>query len=205
MRINSALDTQHATFDGSGGGEGLAIFFSQEGGAIARYRFQVSAITNDGTLQVGTFYSSPPNATIINGNLTRLLAIAVCPGAISWAVDIRRMVIGEGALSKETAEVTLASSKCCTGPAGVRRVDERFAYHAGAGAGTVTLLAGQTVTGISAVGTGPGGTVIIGGGDTITVTTGIGMSLEPKGLISPGVPAIAFTNVDWVIEYLESA
>ncbi len=201
MRINSNL-REEATYDGLDAGEGLAIFFSQNAGASARYRFLVKAITNQGPYEVGEFYSSPPNATVLPGRLSRMIAGAVCPGAKSWAVEVSCIALE--AISPETAEIILTSSRCCTSPIGVTRVAERYNYRTVTTAGNFTVLAGQRVTGIAAFGLTGGGTITIAGGATITVPAGVSVNLEPGAIIAPNA-VIAFANVDAVIEYLESA
>jgi len=201
-RVNSRLVVE-TDFDGAEAGEGLAIFFSQGPVDVGRYRFLVRAITSQGTYDMGEFYTSPPGATAIPGRLTRMVAGAVCPGATSWNVHVSCVPSPETP-ADETAEVTLTSSKCCTAPIGVTRVAERYAYHAGSGTSTFTVRAGMRVTGIAVVGLTGGGTITIAGGDAITVPVGVGMNLEPGGVIAPN-SAIVLTNVDWVIEYLESA
>lgn len=202
MRINSKLGVQHVTFDGKDAGEGLAIFLSQNANSVARYRFLVKAMIGQGVYQVGTFYSSPPTAISPGGELTRMVAAAVCPGATSWAVDVSCADLD---ITAETAELILSSSRCFTSPVGVSRVSERYNYHSGSGTQNLNLLPGQTVSGIGAIGLTGGGTVVIDGGNTITVPAGVGLSLEPRALVHSAIPAIAFVNVDWVVEFLESA
>ena len=203
MRINSKLSTQHAALDDADAGEGLAIFFSQDGPSVCRYRFVVKARIDQGLYDMGEFYSSPPLATAIPGRLSRMLAGAVCPGATGWSVEVSAIPIDDE-IAAESADIVLASSRCCTGPVGVTRVNERYNYESDDGTANFTVLAGMKVTGIAAIGLTGGGTVVIAGGDTITVPDGISANLEPGTSLVPN-SVIAFTNVDWVIEYLESA
>jgi len=210
MRINSGTQVQHATFDGDRAGEGLAIFFSQGPLDVARYRFQVKAITDQGALQVGVFYSSPPSATTPTGPLTRAIAMAVCPGANSWAVDVLRVDAPvEGVLTQETSDLILTSTKCCTAPVGVTRVGERYIYGAGdslGGADTVTVPFGRRIKSWTAVASGgtdgavqmPSGT-----GAIIAVPAGFSANAEP-GVFNT-IETIVFTNVEYFIEYLEGA
>ncbi len=202
-RINSKGNVQRLTFDGSDAGEGLAIFFSQNGDSTARWRCLVQAFLGEGVYDVGEFYISPPLATARPGRLSRMVAGAVCPGATSWSVELSAVPDSEGLIPAETSDVILGSSKCYSAP-GVNRVGERYKYHAGTGTQNFTVLAGMKVTGIAAFGLGGGGTIVIAGGDTITVPAGVGMNLAPGVSISPN-SIINFTNVDWTIEYLESA
>ena len=208
MRVNSkALQTQEVAFDGSEAGEGLAIFFSQNADATSRWRFLVKAMVYEGVYDVGEFYSSPPGATNPTGRLSRMIAGAICPGATSWVVQLSCVGFLEEEtliVPAETADIILASSKCCTSPVGVSRVGERYKYHANSGTQNFTVLAGMKVTGIAAIGIGAGGTVVVAGGDTITVPLGVSINLAPERSIPPN-SVIAFTSVDWVIEYLESA
>ena len=207
MRINSKLGTQHATYDGQDAGEGLAIFFSQGPEDVSRFRFQVKAITSEGTLQVGQFFSSPPNATSPTGPLTRMLAAAVCPGAKSWAVDI---TCEDSSVTPETAEVRLVSSKCCTAPVGVTRVGERYLYVAGnvlGGTTTFQIPIGRKLTswGVVASGVGNGSVQLSANtADIITVPNGFTAGAEPKAQFD-GRESITFTNVTYFAEFLEGA
>jgi hypothetical protein len=209
VKIQAKAGYAAATLDDSDAGEGLAIFFSQGATDVTRWRVEVLAKVDSGAeLLVGVFFVSPPNATPFPGQLTRQVAAAVCPGAKSWSVIISAAV-GSQAAQPETADITLISSKCCTAPVGLSRVSERYRYEAGSQAGgiAVGLQPGSTPTGISAVGLAGGGTVQIGTGAVITVAAGVGLSLEPKALIQAaiGSASITFTNVSWVVEFLESA
>ena len=206
MRINSKGNTQYAAFVGDGSGEGLAIFLSQNGRDVTRYRFLVMARIDEGTYQVGTFYSSPPNATAIPGRLSRMVAAAVCPGATSWSVEITALDIS-GSITPETSDVILTSSPCYSSPVGVSRVAERYGYFAGSAVAPqdMNVPAGQTVTRIQAVGLAGGGTFNLAGGVAVTVPAGVVVSLEPKAPVPFGLAAIHFVNVDWTVEFLESA
>lgn len=208
MRINSLAGTQIASLVQDDSGEGLSIFFSQGGDSVVRYRFRVKARIDEGIFDMGEFFSSPPGATSpIPGRLSRMVAGAVCPGAVAWSVEITPVGVDGEQPASETAEITLASSKCCTAPIGVTRVSERYAYASADNEGISTnfiVLPGMTVTGIAAFGYTGGGTVVISSGDIVLVPAGISINFEPKGPIQPNT-AIELNNVDWVIEYLESA
>ena len=208
MRINSLAGTQRGTFDGGKAGEGLSIFFSQQATDDVRYRFLISAITDQGTMQVGEFFSSPPNATDPIGQLTRMLAGAVCPGANSWAVDVSA-VEQEEANPEEVAELILSSSRCCTAPIGVTRVGERYIYIAGdsLGGGTngIPVAAGRTISSWGALASaGTDGSVTVGAGPTILVPAGFSVNSQPKVPLT-GNTVIAFFNVAYFLELLESA
>lgn len=202
MRLNSKDGVKEAAYDGADAGEGLAVFFSQNGNSNSRWRFLVKAITSQGVYDVGVFYSSPPPATSPPGRLSRMIAGAVCPGALSWIVQASNVKQQE--IVPDTAEIILTSSKCFTAPIGVTRVNERYAYNANSGTQNFTVLAGMKITGVAAVGLAGGGTIVVAGGATITVPDGIGTNLEPLASLPPN-SVIAFVNVDWVVEYLESA
>ena len=205
MKLQARANTQYAALDDGTAGEGLAIFFSQSATDVNRWRIDVHAKLDTGAeLLVGTFYISPPITTTPIGPLTRQVAAAVCPGAITWSVYATAFGNDGGTPATETADITLISSKCCTAPVGVTRVGERYGYHAGVVGGvlaTVTPLPGQIVTRVSATATAAGA-VALAGGQTIVVPNGTSVALEPK---APIVLGIQFLNVDYVIEYLESA
>jgi hypothetical protein len=205
MRVNSRL-TVAATVGDTDAGEGLSIFFSQNGDSQARYRFLVKAKTDQGVFDMGEFYSSPPLATGLPGRLTRMLAAAVCPGAIGWTVEVSGMLV-DGEIIDDTADVILCSSRCCTAPVGVTRVGERYKYNSGDNTGITSnflVLPGMKVTGITALGVTGGGTVVISSGDIIQVPDSISVNLAPEAIISPNTN-IELNNVIWVVEYLESA
>lgn len=208
MRVNSSSAVQHATYDDNDAGEGLSIFFSQNGDSVCRYRFLVKAKTDSGMYDVGEFYSSPPLATPLRpGRLSRCVAMAVCPGAVTWTVEVSAVPDSEGVIAPETADIILASSRCCTSPVGVTRVAERYRYRSHDNTGILSNLViqpGMRVTGIAVLGASGDGTVVIAGGDIILVPSGISINLEPGANIPPNA-AIEFNNVLWTVEFLESA
>lgn len=201
MRINAKLGVQHLAFDGAEAGEGLAIFLSQNSNAASRYRFLVKAMIGQGIFQVGTFYSSPPNATTPTGQLTRMVAAAVCPGATSWAVDVSS---ADDSPVDETAEVILSSSKCFTSPVGVSRVSERYSYLASNTNVAFTLPPGRVATRISLTALAGGGTFRIDANPIINVPAGVTVALEPKADLNVE-PLLTFNNLSWFVECLESA
>lgn len=208
MRIDSRAGVQFGGIEDQAG-EGLSIILSQTGDAQARYRFLVKAKTSQGTYDIGEFYTSPPNLNNNNppGRLSRAVAMAVCPGAVSWSIQVSAVPGSDGALPDETADVILASSKCYTAPVGVERVGERYTYRSGLATGVtqnVTVLAGRKVLSLGGIGLAGGGTIVIGSGNTVAVPDGIGVNMEPGSTIPPNA-VIAFTNVAWALELLESA
>ncbi len=208
MRINSALGVQIASLDDSNSGEGLSIFFSQNGDSTARYRVLVKARIDVGLYDIGEFYISPPLATPLRpGRPSRAVAMAVCPGAIGWSVHVSAVPDEEGEIPPETADILLASSKCCTAPCGVTRVAERYYYASADNEGILSnfvVKPGMRVTGIAALGYSGDGTVVVNGGDIILVPDGITANLEPGVSIAPNA-LIEFNNVNWIVEYVESA
>lgn len=203
MRVQAKDTAQVAYLTDGNSGEGLSIFISQAETDTIRWRLDVSASLDNGSeIAVGTFYLSPPSAALPNDRLTRLVAIAVCPGAVKWSVTCSAI----SPESNETINIELASSKCCTAPCGLSRVSERYDYIAGSGTTAVFLVPGQTVTRINLFGLGGGGAASINGGPNIPVAAGQTVVLEPKAPINANpAPAIGITNLGFSIEYLESA
>lgn len=201
MRINSSGGTQEAALDDSDAGEGLAVFFSQNGQSTARYRFRVKAIVDGGVYDIGEFYSSPPilAAGTPAGRLSRMIGGAICPGATGWRVAVSC----ENGVEDDTADIVLSSSRCY-GSLGAYRVNERYQMAAGGVGGSYTVLPGQTITGIAAVAVGAGTIEVGAGEDLISIPDGISANLAPESPILPGT-VITFVNVEWVIEYKESA
>lgn len=199
-RLYAEGNTQEFAYDGGDAGEGLAIFLGENFDSTARYEFLVEAITDQGKLQVGRFSTSPPGATTPAGSPTRMVAGAVCPGAKGWAVSVTPTNKQD-----QTAELILASSRCCTSPIGVSRVAERYIYISGPSAiSTVyNVLPGQKILSWSALATADG-SVALGTGSPIVVPAGASVSGEPmSGLLM--IESFTFVNCDWFIELLESA
>ncbi len=195
----TSIDTEEA-------GESLSIFLSQQNDALARLRFEVYAIlSSGGDLLVGSFFTSPPQATDPQGPPTRMVAYAVCPGAIGWVVYSS---LAEPTVNKPGSEsygVDLGSSKGYSAPCGVYRVGQRYSYYAGATTDTsYTVVPGQKILSWSATAPSADGTVVLGTGRTIQVPKGQSVQAEPgSGLLMS--ESFIFTNVDWFIEFLESA
>lgn len=210
MRIQAKDTAQVAYLDDPDAGEGLSIFFSQGQADTVRWRLDVSAKLDTGVeLQVGTFWVSPPGAAEPKDRLSRLVAIAVCPGAISWSVLCQAQPGSQASIAAEDAAIDLFSSKCCTAPKGLNRVSERYGYLVGSGAGpiNVTFAWGRIATRIIATGLTGGGSFTVANGGAVTVAAGQSIVLEPKAPIAQDLfnPIFVFTNVSYVVEYLESA
>lgn len=209
MKVQAKAGQNFLSLEGGKAGEGLAIFLSQDADSEVRWHFEVYAKTDADTLLVGEFETSTPNATTPPGKPTRQVASVVCPGATTWDVIVSPS-LGSQNSPNEVANVILASSKCCTAPVGVTRVGERYGYHsedATSSSAFFSVLAGQTITSIGAIGAAGGGTIILGDvGTTIVVPAGISVNLEPKAPIPPSTLGglLAFTNVLFTIEFLES-
>lgn len=208
MQVQALAKTQHVSFDGSEAGEGLSIFVSQPPTAVGRWRLTVKAITNQNTYTVGELYISPPTATAPAGRTSRMIGGAVVPGVTGWTVECLCLGDGTGAIPNEEMDIFLTSSKCCTAPIGASRVAERYSYLAGSSVAPVNIAMkpGQTITRISLFGLGGGGTAVINSTATITVPAGATVVFEPKAPIPQlASQVLAFTNINWVVEFLESA
>jgi hypothetical protein len=205
MKILAGSKGQWCTLDDSDAGEGLAIFFGQSSKDIQYWKLDVYATIDAGSnLLVGTIFVSPPTATSPAGPPTRQVGLAVCPGAKSWAVYASPVLATPaGQFTNESANIELVSSPCCTAPAGVSRVGQRYGVVAGTvAAAVIDILPGQVVTRISATGTGAG-SVQFQGEPAIPVALNYTLILEPKAQIP--AKTITFANVSYVIEFLESA
>ncbi len=204
MKIQAKAGATFARLDDSDAGEGVAIFFSQKETDAVRWQFDVYAKVDTGAeLLVGTFFVSPPSITTPPGATTRQVGAAVCPGAKTWTV-CAYPAAGPQAVTNETANITLTSSKCCTAPVGVSRVGERYSYRAGNSPAVFAVLPGRVVTRIYAQSTGAGTVTVGAGSDVITVPVGTILVLEPKAPI-PANTQISFVNINWTVEFLESA
>src|ERR1700676_1250178 len=69
-----------------GVGDSVGIFLSQDADSDAHWRFRVRVQTGSdgGSVDMGDFECESPQEGVLP---SRLVAIAYCPGAISWAVS----------------------------------------------------------------------------------------------------------------------
>ena len=205
MKYTTGNQNNFTAYDSEEAGESLAIFLSQTPGDSARLYFAVYAIlSSGGQLLVGTFNSSPPIATDPQGQPTRLVAYASCPGAVGWTVRHGLAASYIGGVH-ESYGVDLGSSKGIVSPSGVTRVNQRYNYAAGQTTDTsYTVAPGQKILSWTAVAPSTAGSVQLGTGQVIQVPAGAAVQAEPgSGLLA--AENFTFTNVDWFIEYLESA
>lgn len=196
---NGTTEVNIEDIDGLGG---LAIRLTQPakpGGVVntAQYRFEVYAETKEGNYLVGSFATSPPGR-----QLSRVVAMANCPGAKNWKLVIT-LVRGT---AYDGGEVSMSVGRPAGELPGVTRVSERFDYYTGNAPGTVSILPGETVLGWTATASGGAGSVQIGSGGSIPVPNGGSMSGGGGGLIEGPIDFTFGTNVNgYLIEVAESA
>lgn len=134
--------------------EGLSISLTQPAGSTSRWLFVVRARTDDGGLvTLGHFYTCPPS---LDSPHTRVVAIASCPGAREWTVDVspaQALAQDPIPMEPDNSAVSLAGGRplsCCRG---VQRVSERPRFLSGAAA-QVAVHWGQRIVAITATGNG---------------------------------------------------
>ncbi len=192
--------TQLTVTDGDGLG-GLAIRLTQparvsQSANTARYRFEVYAETDEGDSLIGVFTTCPPGS-----RPSRAVAMANCPGARQWKLVIT-LVRGT---SYDGAEVSMSVGRPLGEP-GVVRVSERFKYYAGGSANIVPILAGEVVLGWTMFAEAGGASVIIDGGNTISVPSNGSMSGSGGGLLEGPIEIEFATGTDsYYVEVAESA
>ncbi len=186
---------------------GLAIALTQtpvSGAALtSRYRVEVRAKTDDGMFIVGSFSTCPP---VLGSPPTRVVAMASCPGALSWILYVTPYKIGIGAddFGDLSGMIHAMAGEPGGQLPGVIRVGERPKYYSGTGVGAVGLQPGERVVGWSAFATGAVGTVTIDGGTPIPIPNGGGVAGNGGGLLVGST--FVFTNTaGWLIEVAESA
>lgn len=91
-----------------------------------------------------------------------------------------------------TQNVNVTNTSLAVTDANVDRSFGTWAYHAGA-LGTVVIPAGQRVLGLTAHSVG-GGTMVINGGDSITIPANTSFLVQPLGNLV--APTIVFTSTD---------
>lgn len=181
---------------------------SQPSDSSARWSFRVRVRTDEGLFQVGHFTSCPPR----NGSpKTRCVAIAVCPGAREWTVDIRPAPVVEGLEAIPDNSAVALGASCCapTAEPGLIRVSERPKAYTGTD-GLVTLLPGEVLISWAAWAVGAGATLIISGGGldaphTINLPTA-GTAGGTFGELVEGPATLLFAGTGgYTVEVAESA
>lgn len=190
----NAIGTQVSIRD-EGGRGGLSIALSQPKGSDARWKFSVRGDTKEGIFPLGEFITSPPGK-----QLTRIVAIANCPGVNYWDLLVS-LIDGDF----DDSEVSLAIGDM-TGESGLVRVAERYKQYSGAAAGAVSILPGETVLGWTASAGAAGGTVTINSFGAITIPVSGSMTGGGGGLIEGPVTFTFGGNItSYLIEVAESA
>ena len=96
-------------------GDSLSIHLTQAPGSAAVWVIRVDVHVAQGKFRLGQFSTLSPAA---GASPSRTVAIANCPGAIGWSVQVSCVT------PNEIAGCTLQSSKCCVSFAGVEPVVE---------------------------------------------------------------------------------
>jgi hypothetical protein len=183
---------------------GLAIYLGQGSGDTTRWAFEVWAQTGDGLLLVGKFATCPSHD---GSPRTRLVATAAIPGAVSFTVKVRPAKQDAAASIKWAGSVYLSVGEPGGQLPGVLRVGERPKYYAGSAAALLQLPAGERVVAWSAFSTGAVASVVINGGDTITIPPSGGVQGGDGGLLE-GPLQFAFLGANfggYLVEVAESA
>jgi hypothetical protein len=162
--------------------ETCAICLSQ-GQDAAAWRFRVIAHLDGGQFALGVFTASPPTQ---GADPARVVAIATCPGARDWSVEVEDVAAVTGA----SCEVFLASSRC-VGKPGLEFPNRRYKTLGGAN-GAVNVPAHQRVKSWSAFATAAGATVAVAGG-VLNVPNGGSVGGQPGDALL-GPLTITFTG-----------
>lgn len=189
--------------------DGCTIWLSQASTG-ARYLFVVKVRVGEGIFELGRFYTAPPadGSLGIGSAKSRAVAIASCPGAREWMVEVQAALGFEGEVDAAASQdAVVLSIGCCSAvsPAGVQRVNERPKYYSGE-SGTVDVLPGEVVTGWTAWAPDDAGLV------NYSDPEGTQIIIPPSGVVSGGTAGIvgpAQINFDgtggYYVEVLQSA
>lgn len=114
MQIVSASFVQQvAIFDGSVG-DAVALALSEPtNNSGSPWYVELAAVTPEGEYLIGAMYTASTLQPVVGGPYlnNRIIAIATVPGTKSWVARLTNPTAGL------TAQVSLSSQKCCTGPA----------------------------------------------------------------------------------------
>lgn len=161
FRLNKVV--AQGTIDDSDGKGGLVIHLSQPSNSLVHWKFLVRAKTDEGEFVIGVFTTSLPIQLVEPDTRipSRAIAIANCPGASSFTVEVR--LVNQVDYNPNVDDGTLVSLAVgeSIGPPGVVRLNERYTHYSGVD-GVVTLAPGDRVVGWSAIGDAVAGSVQIG-------------------------------------------
>jgi len=185
-----------AVADDQDGKGGLAVMVTQPRGSTARYRCQLYAQTPVGNMLVGEFTVCPPTQ-----HLSRVVAIATCPGAVRWILTGNTV----GGTVADNGLLDMAVGVPAGSEPGVRRISERFKQYSGSVAAVVSLLAGETLTKWTA-NSSAGGTLLIDTNPLITIPAGVTISGGDQQLIKgPATLTFAGDIDSYIVEVAQSS
>jgi len=174
--------------------------------STAVWKIQIEAKTETTRKVLGVVHTLPP--PLVGGNSNRVVALATCPGAISW--DIQASLVAGTGTDDSEAILDLASSPCC-GTLGIiplfaalQPFSGQLLFSSTAGPNPVILSAAQRLSSLSAVAGLLGGTVtIVSPAQTIVIPllANASFSADFEGdIIGPGSVTFSAGISAWVLE-----
>jgi hypothetical protein len=85
----------------------------------ASWRIEVEVSTAAGIRRLGTIITTAPNLAA-DPTRNRIVAVAYCPGALGWSLQIRPVAFGTTA---QPATLSVTGTQCCAGPPGVQAIE----------------------------------------------------------------------------------
>lgn len=113
MQIQSASFVQNVALFDSSVGDTVAVCVSEPTvNSGSPWYLELAAITAEGEHLIGAMFTASTLQPVVGGPFlnNRVVAIACVPGAKSWVARLSNPI------ANLTAQVSLSSSKCCTGP-----------------------------------------------------------------------------------------
>ncbi len=87
--------------------------------AAATWRIEVEVSTGAGIRRLGTIITVAPGLAA-DPTRNRIVAVAYCPGALGWSLQIRPVAFGT---TQQPATLSVMGTQCCAGPAGVSAIE----------------------------------------------------------------------------------
>lgn len=201
VRLNRAV--VQATIDDPDSRGGLTIYLSQPVNGIS-WNIKVYAKADEGLFELGRFTTSIPQQIVGQDvrTLSRVVAIANCPGAKSWTLEIARADSDD---EPDHSKLSMAVG-CCIGPPGVTRVGERYRYYTGVD-GLAQILPGDRIVGWTAIAGPLGGSVVFAPSALLPVVIPPNASLSGStGGNQEGLVNMIFAGtLSYIIEVARSA